>query len=166
MEIPFIDLSRQHKALAPDLRKAVLGVMESAHFVLGKTVSQFERDLAAAVGTRHAVALASGTDALYLSLWALGIGPGDEVITTPFSFFATAASIVRLGAKPVFADIDATTFNLDPKEVRSKISRKTKAILPVHLYGLPSSMQPLSKLAHKYSLSIVEDACQALSSFQ
>ena len=164
LKIPLIDLSIQHKVLKKELQKAVQKVMDSQNFILGDSVSAFEEQAAKKVGSRYAVAVASGSDALYLSLLALGIGRGDEVITTPFTFFATAGSIARLGAKPVFVDIDPYTFNLDVNKIEAKMTKRTKAILPVHLFGLCCEMDVIQRIAKKYSLSIVEDAAQALGS--
>ncbi len=164
LKIPLIDLSVQHKVLRKELQRAVQKVMDSQHFIQGDSVRALEEKTASRVGSKYAVAVASGSDALYLSLWALGIGPGDEVITTPFTFFATAGSISRVGAKPVFADIDARTFNLDVNRIESKITRRTKAILPVHLFGLCCEMDRIQKIAKRHSLFVVEDAAQALGS--
>jgi len=140
---------------------AVSNVLRSGKLVMGKKVEEFEENFANFIGTRYSIATSNGTTALYLALLALDIGPGDEVITTPFSFIASANAILFTGAKPVFVDIDPKTFNLDPKLLSSKISQKTKAILPVHLYGLPSNMPEILRVAKKHQLLVVEDACQA-----
>ncbi len=161
MKIPFLDLKQQHKGIRREVQSAVNRVFDSQKFVLGHSVQDLENSLARKVGSKYGIGLASGTDALYLSLLALGIGKGDEVITTPFTFFATAAAISRTGARPVFADIDPRTFNLDPRDVGPKITKRTKAILPVHLFGLPCDMDALMKIARKHSLFIVEDAAQS-----
>lgn len=161
MRVPFVDLTSQYKMLRDEMRAAVDAVFETQQFVMKQNVSDFEKAISAKFGTRHAVAVASGSDALYLSLWAMGIGEGDEVITTPFTFFATAGAISRAGAKPVFADIDERTFNLDPQKTRAKITKRTKAIIPVHLFGLPSDMDAFASLACEYSLKLVEDAAQS-----
>jgi len=137
-------------------------VVASGMFILGKTVEEFEQELARYCGVKHAIGVANGSDALYIALVALGIGKGDEVITTPFTFFATAGSIVRTGATPVFADIDPQTFNLDPVEVAKKVTPKTKAIMPVHLFGQPCDMDPINDIAKQYGLKVVEDAAQAI----
>src|SRR3989338_5702176 len=136
MPIPFIDLSLQHRSLEKELKAAVGRVIDSQHFVLGQFGAELEKRIAAMTGARHAVGLASGSDALHLSLLAMGIGRGDEVITTPFTFFASAGSISRTGAVPVFVDIDSSTFNLNEEPIESRLTAKTKAIMPVHLFGL------------------------------
>ena len=161
MPIPFIDLSGQHKSIDKELKSAVGAVLDSQRFVLGKNCEELESRFARKIGAKFAVGLASGTDALYLSLLALGIGPGDEVITTPFTFFATAGAISRTGARPVFSDIDADTFNIDPDKIVRAITRKTKAILPVHLFGLPCDMSAITEIARRHSLRVVEDAAQS-----
>lgn len=142
-------------------RKAVMEVLESGMLVQGAKVEQFEKEFARYVGTEHAVATSSGTTALHMALLAMGIGPDDEVITTPFSFIATANSILFCGAKPVFADIDSKTFNINPDRIAEKITPRTKAIIPVHLYGHPADMDPINELAKKHNLKILEDAAQA-----
>ncbi|MBI3252629.1 MAG: DegT/DnrJ/EryC1/StrS family aminotransferase [Candidatus Omnitrophica bacterium] len=159
--VPFIDLKAQYKKIGPEIQNAVKKVFESQRFVLGECCAALERSIAKKTGARFAVGVASGSDALYLALVALGVGAGDEVITTPFSFFATAGAVSRTGARPVFADIDARTFNLNPDGLESKISRRTKAILPVHLFGLPCDMGPILSIAKKNSLFVIEDAAQA-----
>jgi len=164
LKIPLIDLSVQHKVLRKELQRAVQQVMDSQHFIQGESVRALEEKIASKVGSKYAVAVASGSDALYLSLWALGIGPGDEVLTTPFTFFASASSISRTGAKPVFVDIDPRSFNLDVNRIEAKLTKCTKAILPVHLFGLCCEMERIQKIAKKHSLFVVEDAAQALGS--
>ena len=159
--VPFLDLVRQHRSIRKEIKEAVSGVLESQRFVLGENGRALEKAVAKYSGTKFAVGLASGSDALYLALWAMGVGPGDEVITTPFTFFATASAISRLGAKPVFADIDAKTFNLDPSQICSKITSRSKAIVPVHLFGLCCDMDGILGAAKKHGLSVVEDAAQA-----
>ena len=161
MQIPFIDLKEQHQRIGKAVRSAVLKVVDSQRFVLGAQGKRLEAAIAKKVGVSHAVGVASGSDALYLSFLALGIGPGDEVITTPFTFFATAGAISRTGARPVFADIHPKTFNIDPSRIQEKITKRTKAIVPVHLFGLCCDMKPILILAKKHSLFIVEDAAQA-----
>lgn len=160
--IPLIDLARQHDRIASSLRKAVVEVLDSRQYVLGPRAAALEKAIAASCGARHAIGLASGTDALYLTLLALGIGQGDEVITTPFTFFATASSISRTGAKPVFVDIDPRTFNLDPRLIERAVTRRTRAILPVHLFGLPCDMDAIDRIARRRKLAVVEDAAQAI----
>ncbi len=164
LKIPLIDLSVQHKVLRKELERAVQKVMDSQHFIQGDCVRALEEKTASKVDSKYAVAVASGSDALYLSLWALGIGPGDEVITSPFTFFATAGSISRVGAKPVFTDIDPCTFNLDVNQIGAKITRRTKAILPVHLFGLCCEMDRIQEIAKRHSLFVIEDAAQAFGS--
>ena len=159
--IPFVDLTAQHAALAAEIRSALTRVMESGWFVLGPEVEGFEQEFASIVGTKHAVGVASGTDAMTLALLSLGVGPGDDVITSPMTATFTALAISRTGAKPVFADVDPATLNLAPRSVAEKIGPRTKAILPVHLYGSPSEMPALLELADEKEIPVVEDACQA-----
>jgi dTDP-4-amino-4,6-dideoxygalactose transaminase len=161
VNIPLVDLKAQYAALTSEINAAVQGVLERGDFILGGEVSAFEKEFAAFCGAGHAVGLANGTDALHLGLRACGIGPGDEVITAPNSFVASAAAISFAGATPVFADIDPRTYTLDPAVVEQAITPRTKAIMPVHLYGHPADMAPLLTIARKHGLKIVEDACQA-----
>ena len=159
--VPFSDLTAQHVALATEIRDALTRVMESGWFVLGPEVEAFEQEFASTIGTAHAVGVASGTDALTLALLSLGVGPGDDVITSPMTATFTALAISRAGAKPVFADVDPVTLNLSPRSVSERMSSSTKALLPVHLYGNPSEMPALLELADKNGIPVVEDACQA-----
>ncbi|HTJ56291.1 MAG TPA: DegT/DnrJ/EryC1/StrS family aminotransferase [Devosiaceae bacterium] len=159
--IPFLDLKAQYRSVKPEIEPAVLGVLESGQYVLGEEVAAFEREFAAYCGTRHAIAVNTGTSALHLALLAAGVGPGDEVITTPFTFVATAAAIRYAGARPVFVDIDPITFNIDPARLERAITRKTKAIMPVHLYGQMAEMDTIVEIAHRRRIPIIEDACQA-----
>lgn len=159
MKVPFIDLSGQHEEISRQLKAAVGRVLDSQKFVLGDRGRELEEHVAAKVGARHAVALASGSDALYLALHALGVGRGDEVVTTPFTFFATAGSITRTGARPVFADIDEKTFNIDSEKARAARGRRTKAFIPVHMLGLPCDLKGV--IAAARSLPVIEDAAQA-----
>ena len=159
--VPFIDLSLQHRALRAELKNAIDEVMRSQQFVLHDKGRQLESEICAKIGTRFAVGVASGSDALYLALTGLGVGHDDEVITTPFTFFATAGSISRTGAKPVFVDVDKNTFNIDPSKIEGAITKKTKAIIPVHLFGLPCDMPVIRKIASKHSLFVIEDAAQS-----
>jgi dTDP-4-amino-4,6-dideoxygalactose transaminase len=158
----FLDLKAQFATIREEVMDAVTRVMESQLFILGKEVAAFEEEVAAALGAKHAVGCASGTDALILALLAAGIGRGDEVITTPFSFVATAGAIAWIGAKPVFVDIAPGTFNIDPKLIEKAITPRTKAIMPVHLFGLAADMDPIVDLAAARGLVVVEDAAQAI----
>jgi dTDP-4-amino-4,6-dideoxygalactose transaminase len=158
----FLDLKAQFATIREEVVAAVMGVLESQHFILGEEVRLFEQEMAALLEAPHAVGCASGTDALILAMMAAGIGPGDEVITTPFSFVATAGSIAHLGALPVFVDIDPHSFNLDPAGIDAVITPRTRAILPVHLFGLPADMDPILLLAKQRGLVVIEDAAQAI----
>lgn len=160
--VALLDLTGQFRALHGPLYRAVKRVLMSGQYILGPEVAAFERELAHYCGTRFAVAVASGTDALILSLRATGIGPGDEVITSAFSFFATAEAIVAVGATPVFADIDLATYNLNPTSVEAQLSRRTRAIIPVHLYGLPCDMRAIMRIAKRRRLRVIEDCAQAI----
>ncbi len=160
--IPFIDLTRQHAALRAELLTALVGVLDSSRFVLGEEGAALERELAAACGVRHGIGVGSGTDALRLALAALGVGPGDEVLTPAFSFVASASTIVMAGATPVFVDIDLETYTMDPEAAARAITPRTRAMVPVHLYGHPAAMEPLLALARRHQLAVVEDAAQAV----
>jgi dTDP-4-amino-4,6-dideoxygalactose transaminase len=162
MKIPLVDLKAQYNSIKREINEATRRVIDSGQFILGPEVKSFEDAVAAYLGTKYAVGVASGTDALQLALLACGIKQGDEVITTPFTYIATAESIHKCGAKPVFADIEPETCNIDPKQVKLKITKNTRAILPVHLYGHPADMTPLLDLAAKYNLKLIEDCAQAL----
>ncbi|MGE9296785.1 MAG: DegT/DnrJ/EryC1/StrS family aminotransferase [Puniceicoccales bacterium] len=166
MKVPLLDLNQQNQALAPELRAAFDRVLGHGQFILGNEVAQFEEACAKELNARHAIAVSSGTDALLLALMTLGIGPGDEVICPSFSFFATAGAIARVGAKPIFADICPTTFNLDPQSAESRITQRTKAIMPVHLFGQTADMAALLDLAQKHGLCVIEDAAQAFGAEQ
>ncbi len=159
--VPFIDFTVQYRSIREEMRTAVDKVFDSQQFVLKDRVAELEKAIASKIGSKHAIACASGSDALYLALWALGVGPGDEVLTTPFTFFATAGSIWRTGAKAVFADIDPRTFNLDPQKAREKITKRTKAIMPVHLFGQSCDMDAFTALSKEFSIPLVEDAAQS-----
>ena len=163
MKIPLIDLKRQHQALQAELEAAVQKVLVSGSYIMGENVKAFEKEFADYIGVKHAIAVGNGTDALVIALKALGIGPGDEVITSPFTFFATAESISAVGAKPVFVDVRLDSFNLDEMQIEAKINHKTKAILPVHIFGQPCEMDIINDIAAKYNLYVIEDACQAVS---
>ena len=156
-----VDLKRQYHNLKADIDAAIQGVLDNAQFILGPNVAELEKEIAAYHGLSHAIGVASGTDALLLSLRACGIGAGDEVITTPFTFIATADVISLLHAIPVFADIVTDTFNIDSGKVEEKITSKTKAIIPVHLFGHPADMDPICALAAKYNIRVIEDCAQA-----
>jgi dTDP-4-amino-4,6-dideoxygalactose transaminase len=159
--VPFVNLTAQHAALASEIREAIARVMDRGWFILGPEVEAFEREFATTVGTRQAVGVASGTDALTLTLFALGVGPDDEVITSPLTATFTVLAISRTGARPVFADVDPETLNLSPASVSAHIGPRTKALLPVHLYGNPCDMPAFVELAREKRLALVEDACQA-----
>ena len=159
--IPLVDLKAQYAALHPDIDAAIARVIASTSFIMGPEVRAFEEAFAAWCQTRYAVGISSGTAAIELTLRALGVGPGDEVITTPFTFIATAEAISATGATPVFADIDPATYNLDPAAVEAAITPRTRALLPVHLYGQPADMEGLAAIARQHSLALIEDAAQA-----
>src|SRR3954469_24466025 len=164
-EVPMLDLSRQYAAIRGEVLAAVTRVCDSQRYILGEEVALFEREFASLWGTAESVGCASGTEGLWLALAASGIGPGDTVITTPFSFFATASSILRAGAKPVFADVDPGTLNLDPAKVEQKLRTSPKgmrAVMPVHLYGQCADMDAFSQIAAEFKVHIVEDAAQAV----
>lgn len=160
--VPFIDLVAQYQSIREEIREAVDRCFENQSFILGDEVTQLEQEIARYCDARHAIACASGTDALILALMALGVGPGDEVITSPFTFFASASSIHRLGARPVLVDIDPESFNLCPVQVEKSISARTKAIMPVHIFGQCADMEPLWRLSTQHKIPIVEDAAQAI----
>lgn len=162
MHIPLIDLKKQYEVIKPDVDKGVLNVLSFANFIMGDNVKIFEKEFADYIGTKHSISVANGTDALIIALKALGIGEGDEVITSPFTFFATAESISAVGATPVFVDVRRDTFNLDPKKIEEKITSKTKAIMPVHIFGQCADMDEINKIAEKHNLKVIEDACQAV----
>jgi len=159
--IPILDLKPQYESLKSDLQVAINRVVESGRFVMGPDVKAFEAEVAQYLGVKHAIGVNSGTDALFIGLRALGIGPGDEVITTPFTYFATAESISHVGATPVFVDVDERTFNIVPELIEEKITERTKAILPVHLFGRPAEMGGIMALAERYDLKVVEDCAQS-----
>jgi dTDP-4-amino-4,6-dideoxygalactose transaminase len=158
----FLDLKAQFAAIRDEVMEAVTRVLESQQFILGREVNLLEEETARMLGSEHAVACASGSDALMLAMMAAGIGPGDEVITTPFTFVATAGSIARLGAKPVFVDIDPDTFNIDPTGIESVITPRTRAIVPVHLFGLSAELDPILRIAESLGIVVIEDAAQAI----
>jgi len=162
MKIPLLDLKQQYKSIKPGIDRALENVILNQDFVLGEDTRQFEKEMAVYCNTKYAVGLASGTDALILALKALGIGEGDEVITTPFTFFATAEAISIVGARPVFVDIDPKTYNINPALIEEKINKKTKAVIPVHLYGQCADMDPIMAIARKRGLKVIEDTAQAI----
>jgi dTDP-4-amino-4,6-dideoxygalactose transaminase len=160
--IPVLDLNPEIDALWDELNAAIQGVLRSTQFIMGPNVKALEGEMAAYLGARHALGVNSGTDALVIALRALGVGPGDEVITTPFTFFATAEAISQLGATPVFADIDPRTFNLDPAAAEAKVTPRTRAIIPVHLFGQAADMDPITETAGRHGLKVLEDTAQGL----
>ena len=164
MQVPLLDLKAQHRTIRDEIRAAVDKILESQYFINGPEVKQLEEAVATYSSCLKAVGVSSGTDALLASLMALGIGPGDEVITTPFTFFATVGSIWRIGAQPVFVDIESDTCNIDPARIAPVISPRTKAIMPVHLYGQCAEMDPILELAKKHRLYVIEDAAQSIGS--
>jgi dTDP-4-amino-4,6-dideoxygalactose transaminase len=159
---PFLDLHAQFEEIRTDVMAAVERVFESQHFILGPEVQRFEKEIADLLGCRYAFGCASGSDALVLALMALEIGAGDEVITTPFTFVATAGAIARTGAKPVFVDIDPASYNLNPGDIQRAITSRTKAIIPVHLFGLPAAMDEINQVARFNRIAVIEDAAQAI----
>lgn len=161
MKIPILDLKPQYESIKSDIQEAINRVLESGAFIMGPDVKLFEQEVAEYLGVKYAIGVNSGTDALVIGLRAAGIGEGDEVITTPFSFFATAESISNVGAKPVFADIDPRSFNINPEEIKAKITPRTKAIMPVHLYGCPAAMGEIMEIAQTYALKVIEDCAQS-----
>lgn len=160
-KIPILDLKPQYQSIKTEIKAAIDSVLESGAFIMGPEVKAFEAEVAEYLGVKHAIGVNSGTDALVIGLKAMGIGEGDEVLTTPFSFFATAESISNVGAKPVFVDIDPNTFNINPKELAAKITPQTKAIMPVHLYGHPAAMAQIMEIAKAHNLKVIEDCAQA-----
>lgn len=161
-QIPLLDLKRQYSQIGDNLEQKVLEVLRSSNYILGQNLTALESAIAGVCNCAHAVGVANGTDALVLALWALDIGIGDEVITSPFTFAATAEAIVLRGAKPVFVDINPQTFNLNPGLIESALSKNTKAILPVHLYGQPADMNPILTIAKSHQLWVIEDNAQAI----
>ncbi len=166
MKVPLLDLKGQYEQVRSEVEPAVLKQMADQAFVLGPTVDKFEKNIAKYCQVNHAIGMSSGTDALLCALMAFGIKPGDEVIIPTFTFFATAGVVSRLGATPVFADIDPLTYNIDPDSIEAKITDDTKAIIPVHLYGQMAPMDEIMAIANKYELKVIEDACQSIGAAQ
>lgn len=166
MHVPLLDLKAQYLSIKADIDRAIASVMESQHFILGPAVESCEKAIARYCGTAHGVGVSSGSDALLACLMAENIGPGHEVITTAYSFFATAGAIARLGARPVFVDIDPVTYNIDASQIESRITARTRAIVPVHLYGQMSDMDTVMKIAAASDLIVIEDAAQAIGAVQ
>ena len=164
MHVPMLDLQAQYRPLRGELLSAIEAVCDSQRFIMGPEIDGLEQQLAAMLGIRHAIAVSSGTDALLLALMALDIKAGHEVVTTTYSFFATAGAIVRVGARPVLIDIDPVTFNIDPAQAAAAITPRTKAILPVHLFGLGANMDPIMAAANRAGIPVIEDAAQAIGS--
>lgn len=161
MNIPMVDLKIQYESLREEIEAGIRGVLETTQFILGPAGRQLEEQIATYCGVRHAIGVSSGTDALHLALRAAGIGPGDEVITSPFTFIATAEAISYVGATPVFVDIDAQTFNIDVALIEAAITERTKAVLPVHLFGQPADLQPMLDLCRRHGLQLIEDCAQS-----
>ncbi len=164
MQIPLLNLKKQHAELQSEIETAVIDVLRGGHYVLGPNVDAFEAESAKFLGAKHAISCANGSDALYLALMALGVKAGDEVLTTPFTYMATGGAISQIGAVPVFVDIDARSYNIDPKLIENSITDKTRAIIVVHLYGQCCNMDAVMKIAEKHGLKVIEDAAQAFGS--
>jgi dTDP-4-amino-4,6-dideoxygalactose transaminase len=162
--VPLLDLKAQYATIRDEIRAAMDRVIESQHFILGPEVKALEEEVAAYAQCKHGIGISSGTDALLVALMAIGIQPGEEVITTPYTFFATAGCIVRLGAKPVFVEIDPATYNIDAAGIAAKVTPRTKAIMPVHLFGQMADMDPIMAVAKRHNLTVIEDAAQAIGS--
>lgn len=159
--IPMVDLRKQYLALADEINASLSEVLEKTHFIGGENVQAFEREAADYLGAKHAISCANGTDALHLAMLAAGIGPGDEVVTTPFTFIATVEAIAYVGATPVLVDVDKASYNIDPALIEAAITNKTRAIVPVHLFGMPCDMQAINSLAKQHKLTIIEDCAQS-----
>ena len=162
MKVPLLNLKPQYNSLKKELDEAIIKVAESQYFILGPEVEKMEKEFCDYLGCKHAIGVSSGTDALLLALMGIDIKPGDEIIVPTYSFFATAGVIARMNAKPVFADIDPVTFNISPDDIEKRITSKTKAIIPVHLYGQSADMLPIMEIAKEYNLKVIEDAAQAI----
>ncbi|AGX42513.1 DegT/DnrJ/EryC1/StrS family aminotransferase [Clostridium saccharobutylicum] len=164
MNISLVDLKTQYKSIEKEAERKVNDVLSSASYIMGKDVTEFEKEFAEYIGVKHAISVGNGTDALVVALMACGIGKGDEVITTPFTFFSTAESISAVGATPVFVDVEVDTYNIDVTKIEEKITKETKAIMPVHIFGQPAKMDEINKIAKKYNLKVIEDVAQAVGS--
>lgn len=162
MNIPLLDLKKQYSYLQNDIEKRISEILVGGNYINGPYVKKFENNIAKYLEVKHAIGVANGTDALVIIMRALGIGEGDEVITTPFTFFATAEAISIVGATPVFVDVKLADFNIDPEKIEEKITKKTKAIMPVHIFGTPTDMDKINEIAKKNNLKVIEDACQAI----
>ncbi len=162
MKVPLLDLRAQYATIREDIRAAIDRVCDTQRFILGPEVTALEEEIARFCGVRYAIGVSSGTDALLIALMALGVGPGDEVLTTPYSFFATAGVIARLGARPAFVDIEPATFNLETSAVATRVTARTKAILPVHLFGRCVELDPVLEVAQAHGIAVIEDAAQAI----
>ncbi|MDO4690250.1 MAG: DegT/DnrJ/EryC1/StrS family aminotransferase [Fusobacterium sp.] len=162
MNIPLLNLKRQYSYLRKDIEDKISEILESGAYINANNVKTFEKSLEKYLGVKHAIGVANGTDALIIALKALNIGKDDEIITTPFTFFATAEAITFVGAKPVFVDVNETDFNVNPEKIEEKINAKTKAIMPVHIFGTPANMDKINEIAKKHNLFVIEDACQAI----
>jgi dTDP-4-amino-4,6-dideoxygalactose transaminase len=161
IKVPFVDLQAQYRTIAPEINAAIQGVLDRSDYILGDEVRLFEEDFAKYIGTAHALSVGSGLDALEIALRAYGIGPGDEVITAANTFIATVLAIIAVGAKPVLAEMDPATYNIDPAAIEAAITSRTRALMPVHLYGQPADMEPIMAIAAKHNLLVIEDAAQA-----
>jgi dTDP-4-amino-4,6-dideoxygalactose transaminase len=162
VKVKLLDLTAQHESIKEEIRKAMDGIVSTQQFILGAAVERLEEEVASYCGVQHAVGVASGSDAILLALMALGVGPGDEVVTTPYTFFSTVSSVTRLGAKPVFVDIDPDSYNMNPKETDAALTERTKAVLVVHLFGQAADMDPILQAAGERDIPVIEDACQAI----
>ena len=166
MQVPLLDLKTQYAGIKDEIDRAIAEVCESQLLCLGPAVEQFEQKISAYCNCEHAIGVSSGSDALLVSLMALEIKPGDEVITTPFTFFVTAGAVSRLGGQPVFVDVDPDSYNIDPARIEEKITEKTRAIIPVHLFGQIAQMKPIMDIAKRHELPVIEDACQSIGATQ
>lgn len=166
MQIPILDLKAQYNTIRGEIMQEIADVCESQMFCLGPKVAEFEENIAEYLGSRYAIGVSSGSDALLVSLMVLELKPGEEVITTPFSFFAAAGAVVRVGAKPVFVDVEPDSYNINPSKIEEKITKLTRVVMPVHLFGQVAQMKPITEIAKHYNLTVVEDAAQAIGAVQ